>query len=236
MNVKVHSNQNEAAQEIALEIKALRSQSLKETLNLGFATGSSMIPVYAALRKELGKNLQGLFGWNLDEYWPLKSVGELSFSTFMKNQIPGALNPPRLPATDFEGQELEDFCQNFELDIRKGGGIDLQLLGIGINGHIGFNEPGSEITSRTRLVRLSQSTIQRAGFLQCHAPKFAITQGVATILETKRIRIVAFGAEKSAAIAKAIHGPQDPQCPASFLQKHRDVIWHLDSDAAKLLG
>ncbi len=239
MKLRIHHNAENASRELVGEILQLRNalapsarQSGKAfPLCLGFATGSSMLPIYAQMREFLGPELAGVGGFNLDEFFPQQDANNFSFANFMRQQFPEADHPAKLPGFSGAKNEVANFCQSFEDEIVKLGGIDLQLLGIGINGHIGFNEPGSEQLSQTRLVNLSESTLQAN-------PDFstmAITQGIATILNARRIRICAFGEHKAEAVATAIEGPVSVDCPASFLQQHRDVIWFLDKASASRL-
>lgn len=230
MKVNVFQTAEEAAQVLVTEISQLCADNT--TLNLGFATGKSMLPVYSAMRSTLGAELPGICGWNLDEYWPQSAAGDLSFASFMRAQFPLANTPAQLPGTDLTGAELDQFCKSYEDRLEASGGIDLQLLGIGVNGHIGFNEPGSAPDSRTRLVKLTTSTIERAGFPEGSSPQQAISMGIENILAAKRIRICVFGQEKSAAVARAIESNMDSSCPASFLQIHADISWFLDREAA----
>ncbi len=198
----------------------------------GLATGNTMAPVYKAwvtLASENPMHPQTQ-GFNLDEFWPLAEITGQSFSAYMDEHFRNPLglsdNFFKVPACT-ANQKPNDFCQNWESAIETVGGIDLQLLGIGANGHIGFNEPGSPADSRTRLVDLTENTRQRAGFAENCAPHQALTAGIATILEAKRILVFAYGEDKANAIRKALHEPPHPDCPASHLQNHPNVEWHL---------
>jgi glucosamine-6-phosphate deaminase len=198
----------------------------------GLATGNTMASVYKAwanlaLENSMHPQTQG---FNLDEFWPLAEAGEQSFGAFMNEHFRGPLGLSedlfRVPACP-AGLDPVDFCQSWEAAIQNAGGIDLQLLGIGANGHIGFNEPGSPSSSRTRLVDLAETTRLRAGFGGDSAPRQAITAGIATILKAKKILVFAYGEDKADAIRKALHEPPHSDCPASYLQNHPNVVWHL---------
>ena len=127
---------------------------------------------------------------------------------------------------------IADTCEQYERALRDAGGIDLQLLGIGRNGHIAFNEPGSARDSRTRLVELAPQTIEDNGLDREEGPRHAITMGVATILEARRIHLLAFGDAKAEMIRRALQGGVGPEVPASFLREHDDVAVWLDAAAA----
>ncbi len=178
-------------------------------------------------------------GFNLDEYWPIEKKFPQSFYHFMEKhwRQPLQLSADRfrVPHGPNSLPEVEGYCQDWEREIQESGGVDLQLLGIGANGHIGFNEPSSAPNSRTRLVALTEQTRARAGFQNDTAPHQALTAGIGTILESKCIHILAFGKDKADAIHSALEKTPHTSCPASFLQSHPDVTWHLDADAASAL-
>ena len=134
--------------------------------------------------------------------------------------------------------DLKEVCETYEAKIAKAGGIDLQLLGIGTNGHIGFNEPGTSFDTRTHITELLQETIDgNARFFESAAsvPKKAVTMGIQTIMDVKRVILIAYGSKKAAAIRDMVNGPVTESMPASILQKHQDVTLFLDEEAAALL-
>ena len=175
-------------------------------------------------------------GFFLDEYWPIEKNHPQSFCHFMEKHwrqpLQFSAGQFRIPHGPNSLPEVDKYCQDWENEIQESGGISLQLLGIGANGHIGFNEPGSMPDSRTRLVTLTEQTRARAGFQNDTAPHQAITAGIGTILESKCIHILAFGKEKADAVHAALEMTPSPTCPASFLQQHPNVTWHLDAEAA----
>lgn len=199
---------------------------------LGLATGRSVAPIYAALvetfrRHELDASRIQTF--NLDEYLGLDADHPASFRHFMREQLFDPAGIPRdschFPeaAADEGGADLAAY----ENAIRAAGGIDLQLLGIGVNGHVAFNEPGSSRHTRTRRVRLADDTLRE------NAPSFeglgpmptdAVTMGIATILETRHVMLVAWGAAKAAPLGRAFLGPVSSACPASYLQEHPGTV------------
>jgi glucosamine-6-phosphate deaminase len=208
---------------------------------LGLATGRSMIEVYAQLVRahRAGQmSFAGCTSFNLDEYCDLPAGHPSSFTSYMRrhlfNHVDFAPGHWHLP----DGAGTPESADAFERAIRAAGGIDLQLLGVGLNGHIGFNEPGSAPASRTRKVGLVPST------RQANAPDFpadeavpeaAVTMGIATILDARHIVLLATGAAKADALRRAFQGPVDPECPASILQRHDRVTVICDTAAASAL-
>jgi len=214
------------------------------SLRLGLATGSTMIGVYRELvrrHREEGLDFSRVVTFNLDEYLGVASTHPQSFHHFMQEHLFAGVNIPRanihIPDGTLTGN-YDAYCEQYEQAIRDAGGIDLQLLGIGRNGHIGFNEPMSSLGSRTRMKELSAETIadNRKSFAPGEEmPQCAITMGIGTILETRRILLLATGAAKADAIAKSIEGPVAASVTASALQLHRDVTFIIDEEAGSLL-
>lgn len=210
---------------------------------LGLATGGTMENVYACLVKKYNAGSQdfsGVKSFNLDEYAGLPKNHRCSYLYFMNENLFKRVNIKKnsthvpIPATAKNPRA----CEKYEKKIRRSGGIGLQLLGIGRNGHIAFNEPGSGFDSRTRMVELSKSTL-RANAVYFKGvrkmPHRAVSMGIGTILEAKEILILASGRKKSAAVAAAIKGPVTEKVPASALQMHPRVTFILDREAASLL-
>ena len=142
-----------------------------------------------------------------------------------------------IPDGTIGADEVENYCREYESQIKQAGGIDLQLLGIGRTGHIGFNEPGAQRDSATRLVELNAVTRKdAAGDFEgiANVPTLAITMGVRTILESKRIRLLAFGEHKSAIVQRTVEGEVTDQVPATFLQGHSDVVFIVDSNVMQI--
>jgi len=236
--VVVCSSGEEAARYVAdLYASAIRSQP---EIVLGLATGGTPVDVYRELvqqHRENGLDFASATSFNLDEYVGLPPEHSQSFRYFMQQQLFDHVNidPTRTHVPDGMATDLDEHAEQYEIEIRNHGGIDLQLLGIGNNGHIAFNEPGSALDSRTRVVQLTEETIQaNARFFDSvdQVPRQAITMGIGTILEARRIILMATGEAKAEAVADAICGDCDPHNPASALQQHSDVVFVLDPAAA----
>ncbi len=216
----------------------------KPALALGLATGSTMVGVYkqlVRLHKQGSLDFSHVVTFNLDEYLGLSAAHPQSFHYFMQENFFAHINvDPRnihIPDGTIRGN-YDQYCASYEDAIRKTGGIDLQLLGIGRNGHIGFNEPTSSIGSRTRLKVLSRETMDdNSKFFAAdeESPRCAITMGIGTILEARKILLLATGQAKSAAVAKSIEGPITSAVSASALQLHPDVTFIIDDAAASQL-
>jgi glucosamine-6-phosphate deaminase len=239
MDVKVLSPA-EAAREVALEISTLVRE--KPDAVLGLATGNTPRGVYAELvrlHRDGDLDLSRVRSFCLDEYRGLGPSDSRSFHAFMWEHLWGHVNADpahvHIPDGLVPLDELPEHCAAYDRVIEEAGGIDLQLLGIGRNGHIAFNEPGSRRDSRTRLVLLEESTRADAaaewGGLE-RVPMHAITMGTATILEARRVRVMAFGEAKAEAVKRALHGPISSACPASFLREHADTRLYVDPAAA----
>jgi glucosamine-6-phosphate deaminase len=216
----------------------------KPALRLGLATGSTPLGMYkelVRLHREDALDFSRVVTFNLDEYLGLPATHPQSFQHFMLkhffSQINVAPGNIHMPDGSIRG-DYDQYCRSYEQSIRDAGGIDLQVLGIGRNGHIGFNEPTSSLGSRTRLKVLSQETIadnQKFFGPGEEIPQCAITMGIGTILEAKRILLLASGASKAAAVAQAIEGPVTASVTASALQLHPDVTFIVDQAAGSLL-
>lgn len=217
---------------------AIRS---KPDIVLGLATGSTPLGLYkelVALHQAGSLDFSRVTSFNLDEYLGLLPSHPQSFHYFMEQNLFSLVNLPRHRAHVPDGTirgDYAEYCARYEQCIRASGGIDLQILGIGRNGHIGFNEPTSSLASRTRLKALSRETVEdnRHVFAdESEMPKCAITMGIGTILDSKRVLILASGRSKAAAVAKAIEGPITASVSASALQMHPDVTFIIDEEAA----
>jgi glucosamine-6-phosphate deaminase len=210
---------------------------------LGLATGSTPVGTYQALvrkHKEEGLDFSKVITFNLDEYLDLPPSHPQSYRYFMDHHLFSHINvdPKNVHVPYGHAGEVEEFCDWYEEEIRRAGGIDIQLLGIGADGHIAFNEPGSSLGSRTRLKTLTEQTIEdNARFFDKHeeVPRFAITMGVGTILEAREILLLANGEKKADIVAEAIEGPITAQVSASALQMHRHVTVILDAPAGSRL-
>ena len=228
----------QAARMIASAVRA------KPKITLGLATGGTMVGIYkelVRLHQQESLDFSQVTTFNLDEYLGLPSAHPQSFNYFMREQFFDHVNisaknihiPDGTISKDYDG-----YAAGYEEAIRKAGGIDLQLLGIGRNGHIGFNEPTSSIGSRTRLKVLTHETIEdnRKFFAPGeNIPRCAITMGIGTILEARKILLLATGTSKAMAVAKSIEGPIASAVSASALQLHPDVTFLVDEGAASQL-
>jgi len=209
---------------------------------LGLATGSTPVDVYAELvrlHRGGGLSFRSVVTFNLDEYYPMDRGSIHSYWRYMREHLFDHIDIDpsnvHIPQGDVPRSMLPEFCREYEDAIRASGGIDLQLLGIGKTGHIGFNEPGSGIDSRTRLVTLDPVTRLDAAaefFGEEHVPREAITMGVGTILEAKQIVILATGEHKTAIVHRAVEGAVDVEVAATFLQRHPATTFYLDAAAA----
>lgn len=241
MEVIIHSDAETAAQATADLIA--RALSAKPDLVLGLATGCTMEPVYDRLvqkHQEEGLDFSQCRTFNLDEYVGLLPDNPGSYHHFMRRRFFDGVNidPCHTHLPDGMAPDLEAECANYEKLIAKAGGIDLQVLGIGLNGHLGFNEPLSAFRSRTRLQVLSQVTrSQNAPLFPSpnRVPRCAITMGVGTILEAHRCLLLATGLEKADIVAKAIEGPLTAMITATALQLHPACTIVLDEAAASSL-
>ncbi|MGA0828671.1 MAG: glucosamine-6-phosphate deaminase [Flavobacteriaceae bacterium] len=228
------------AQEIADLIRSKQSKNKKCVL--GLATGSSPLSVYAELvrmHKEEGLSFENVITFNLDEYWPMTKDNLQSYHHFMHENLFDHIDIKpeniHIPDGEVKSSQVRTFCQEYEAKIADVGGLDFQLLGIGRTGHIGFNEPGSNQNSRTRLVNLDHITREDAaeGFQGLEfVPKRAITMGIATVLSAKRLVLMAWGQKKSAVIQQAVEGAITSTLPSSFLQLHKNTTLVLDEEAA----
>ena len=231
------------AREIAQLIRA--KQAKNKSCVLGLATGSSPIKVYEELvrmHKEEGLSFSNVTTFNLDEYYPMKKENNQSYFHFMHqhlfNHIDIAPENVHIPDGTINFEDLNQYCVDYEMNIKNAGGLDFQLLGIGRTGHVGFNEPGSHINSGTRIITLDHITRVDASsdFNGIdNVPKRAITMGVSTILRSKRIVLMAWGQNKADIIKTTIQGEISSEVPATFLQNHNNTTFVLDQSAASEL-
>jgi glucosamine-6-phosphate deaminase len=240
----VFATSAEAGRHLALMIESQvrQSNSAGRPTVLGLPTGSTPLGLYRELirlHKESGLDLSRVITFNLDEYYPMPADDPHSYHQWMQETFFRHVNiDPKnihIPDGTVPDGQIADYCDQYEQLIRRAGGIDIQILGIGRTGHIGFNEPGSTRTSRTRRVALDPVTRRDAAsgfFGEENVPQQAITMGVGTILEARRIVIMAFGEHKAATVKKAVEGEITDAVAASFLQQHADCIFLLDAAAA----
>ena len=207
---------------------------------LGLATGSTPLPLYQELIRlnKAGKlDFSTTVTFNLDEYVGVAPTHNQSYRYFMNKNLFDRINICKAAThvPDGMAKDPDAFCLAYEAMIDDVGGIDYQVLGIGSNGHIAFNEPGSSLASRTRVVALTKNTIKdNSRFFKRiqDVPTKAISMGIGTVLEAERIVMLANGANKAAAVAAALEGPVSVSCPASALQMHPNVTWVITRDAA----
>lgn len=243
----VYENSVIASKSVANEIAGLirEKQAQKQLCILGLATGSSPKSLYAELvrlHKEEGLSFKNVVSFNLDEYYPMEPDSINSYVRFMKellfNHIDILSENVHIPDGTLSKEAIGDYCNDYETKIEALGGLDLQILGIGGNGHIGFNESGSLQNSKTRLVALDHITRVAASkdFSGLNnTPRTAITLGVKKIMEAKRVILLAWGEGKSNIIKSSVEGPVTNLVPASFLQEHNNTTFVLDKSAASKL-
>ncbi len=241
---KVYNNAATASKEVANTIAGLirKKSDAGEKCVLGLATGSSPVGVYRELvrmHKEEGLSFKNVITFNLDEYYPIPKEHVQSYWYFMHEHLFNHVDIPEsnihIPDGTIPEDKVYDFCQNYETAIQEAGGIDLQILGIGRTGHIGFNEPGSGINSPTRMVTLDSLTIADAAgdfHSQENVPRKAITMGVGTIMQARHIILMAWGEKKASIVKSAIEGPVVDSVPATYLQEHPKTDIILDKEAA----
>src|SRR5712671_2484598 len=243
----VFPTSGQANRHVALMIESLirQNNSAGRPTVLGLPTGSTPVGLYRELirlHKEAGLDFARVITFNLDEYYPMRPDDAQSYRLWMQETFFNHVNiPPQnihLPDGMLPIEEVEDYCMRYEQRIRRAGGIDLQVLGIGRSGHIGFNEPGSTRHSRTRLATLDPVTRRDAAgdfFGEENVPHQALTMGVGTILEARKIAIMAFGEHKAPIVRRAVEEDMTEVVTASFLQKHNDTTFLLDQAAASHL-
>jgi glucosamine-6-phosphate deaminase len=241
--VQIYKNSTEGSNAVAAQIAALikEKQAKKLPCVLGMATGTTPILLYkelVRLHKEEGLSFKNVVTINLDEYYPIEKSAYQSYWSFMHRHLFDLVDiDPKnihLPNGEWTKENLKESCIAYEQTIEKTGGIDLQILGIGKNGHIGFNEPGSSFHSKTRVIHLDQQT-RIANTYEFHdlnkVPKLAITVGISSIMKAKKIVLLAWG-DKASIVAKSIEGDVTEQIPASVLQNHDDCTFVIDELAA----
>ena len=207
---------------------------------LGLATGSSPLAIYAALAahvREGDLDTSRVSGFALDEYVGIPADHPQSYASVIAAEVTGPLHldPARVHVPDGRAVDLEAACERYEGAIRAAGGVDLQILGIGANGHVGFNEPTSTFASRTRIKTLAERTrADNARFFDAldDVPTHGLTQGLGTISDARELLLVAQGPQKAAAVAAAVEGPLASVCPGSVLQLHRHATVMVDEEAA----
>ncbi len=247
ISCNVFRNAGDASIYVAHQIADLiRERSTSGTMCvIGLATGSTPVSVYnelVRLHQQEGLSFRNVVTFNLDEYYPMQPEALQSYVRFMREHLFDHIDIEpenvHIPDGTVGEEHVAEFCQSYEQAILDAGGVDVQVLGIGRTGHIGFNEPGSGRESRTRLITLDKVTRRDAAsdfFGEEHVPRRAITMGVGTILEARQIYLLAFGEGKAPIIAQAIEGEVSKSIAASFLQEHANAKIVMDEAAAEQL-
>jgi glucosamine-6-phosphate deaminase len=242
--VKIFPNQKDGSAFVAKQVADFirEKQTKKEKCVLGLATGSTPKSLYnelVRLHKEEKLSFKNVITFNLDQYYPIDNNALQSYHRYMRVNLFDHIdiNPKNIhiPNGEINKENIKEHCRQYEKMIAAVGGIDLQILGIGNNGHIGFNEPGSGMYSKTRLITLDNSTRIANSYEFANiseVPRLAITMGISTILRSKKIILMAWGSAKAPVIKKAVEDDDTEQVPASLLQNHDDVTFIVDEGAA----
>lgn len=242
--VKIFPSLKDGSAFVAQEIANLIKEKQKENQPavLGMATGSTPKSVYAELvrmHKEEGLSFKNVVSFNLDEYYPIDKDAIQSYNRFMKFHLFDHVDIQpeniHIPDGEIPRESIKQYCIDYEKKIESYGGIDLQILGIGTNGHIGFNEPGSSMNSGTRLIALDNSTRIANSYEFANiseVPRLAITMGIGNIIKARRIILMAWGPGKAPVIQKSVEEEMTEQIPASLLQQHDDCLFVIDENAS----
>ena len=246
-SISMYSDAEQASKYVAGQIAELivQQQNQGKPAVLGLATGNTPKKVYqelVRLHQNEGLSFHNVISFNLDEYYPIGPEDNQSYTYFMRQHLFSHIDIKshniHIPHTDFSPDRILQYCKDYEDKIASFGGLDLQLLGIGRNGHIGFNEPGSTVDSTARLVNLHSLTREDAqldfGTID-NVPHHAISIGIHTIMQAKRILLLALGERKSEIISRALKGEISTEVPASILQTLTQVEYILDREAAALI-
>ena len=233
-----------AANKIADLIRRRNNESKKTVL--GLTTGSSLIRIYdelIRLHNEEGLSFKNVITFNVDEYYPMTKDNPESYFHWMNSHLFNHIDIDKenihIPDGNISEGKINDYCTQYENSIEDAGGIDIQVLDIGQTGHIGFNEPGSQIFSKTRVVVLNDITKSEASIAFGgidNVPTRAITMGIGTILKARKIILIAWGEGKSNIIQKAVEGEMSDYIPSTFLQEHNNVEFIIDEEAASKLA
>nr|WP_256381572.1 glucosamine-6-phosphate deaminase [Flavihumibacter sp. ZG627] len=242
--VRIFNDLKQGSAFIAAEIAATIRQKQAEgkLCVLGLATGSSPKTVYAELvrmHRNEALSFKNVVTFNLDEYYPIDNDALQSYNRYMKEQLFDHVDIDTaniyIPNGEWPKEDIKKYCAAYEAKIEALGGVDVQILGIGNNGHIGFNEPGSSRFSRTRLITLENSTRIANSFEFANisqVPRLAVTMGIDTIMKAKKVYLMAWGPMKAPVLQKAVEGDVTEQIPASLLQQHLDTVFVVDEAAA----
>jgi len=242
-NIKIYAENS--YEDMSAKAAEIFSEELKKNPKgvYGFATGSTPVGMYKELIKKYeteGIDFSNVTTFNLDEYYPIKKDNSQSYDYFMKENLFRHINlkEENINIPNGEADNSVEECMRYEEKIKNSGGIDLQILGIGENGHIGFNEPSKHFTKVTNFIPLTDSTISaNSRFFESkdEVPKHALTMGIQTIMKAKKILLVVNSAKKKEILKKALFGEITPEVPASILQLHQDVTVVVDNEAGDFL-
>jgi glucosamine-6-phosphate deaminase len=242
--LEIFPNAQTGSEFVARQVATLirEKQKNNKPCVLGLSTGKSPLKLYAELirmHREEGLSFRNVVSFNLDEYYPIERSAQQSYFRFMNENLFNHVDiDPKnchVPNGELPKDEMKSFCAGYEMSIAEAGGIDLQILGIGSNGHIGFNEPGSSRFSKTRVTPLDNSTrLSNAGDFESvtQVPRLSVSMGISTILKSKKIILMAWGSNKAPAIQRSLEGPATEEMPASLLQQHEDTLFVCDEPAA----
>lgn len=240
MEIIIQPSREEAIQ-VATRLVARQVREKPDSV-LGLATGGTPLPLYESLtrmHREEGLDFSGITTFNLDEYVGLDPDHPASYHHYMEEHFFSQVNirAERIHIPNGMSSDIPSHCEEYEAAIQRAGGIDLQLLGLGSDGHIGFNEPGSSFGSLTRIKSLTERTRKDNArfFSSTEVPLHVITMGLGTIMQTRMCMLLAFGETKAAAVAAAVEGPVTASLPASLLQFHPRVKVLLDTASASML-
>ena len=241
MRIRIFDTPDELARALALDLA--RAVAARPRLVLGLPTGRTPIPLYHELTRlfTAGRvDFAQATTFNLDEFVGLRADDPRSYHAFMREHLFAHVNLSRTHVLNGVAANLDRECERYERSIARAGGIDVQILGLGTNGHIGFNEPASALRARTHRTRLRPATRRANAFLfggrAAHVPREALSMGMATILHARRVVLIATGAAKARCVERMIRGAVTPRLPASFLQLHRRAEVWLDRVAAVRLA
>jgi len=240
VRIRVFASPERLARALARDLA--RALAVRPRLVLGLPTGRTPIPLYrelSALHAAGRADFSRATTFNLDEFVGLSARDPRSYHAFMREHLFAHVNLTRTHVLNGTAADLDRECGRYERAIARAGGIDVQILGLGANGHIGFNEPAAALHARTHRTRLRPATRRANAFLfggrAADVPKEALSMGMATILHARRIVLIATGAAKARCVERMIDGPVTPAVPASFLQLHRHADVWLDQSAAARL-
>lgn len=241
MELVVHEDKQSVARDAGARVAGFLRQN--PSAHLGLATGATQQGIYEVLieaHREGTLTLEDVRFFMLDEYVGVPAQSKTSFQNVLISDFLRHVNvtAEALEILNGNAPDLSAEALRFETALQSAGGVDMQLLGIGTNGHIGFNEPGSAFSSRTRVVDLHPETLHsNAHYFESpdHVPRQAISQGIETVMEARSILLLAIGVSKASAVASMVDGPVTPDCPASVLQHHPHVTIIVDRAAASML-